>query len=318
MQSIVESAPTKNKRGNPYRNADGKFCSRSEAVFIVKDGKLKLFQGRHLPGKHDQKTHGFQKGPKLADTPSPPNDESKWLFQQDRDLNSGSERVLGFGELNDPVSRPLQAIAKRQGFDRKPRRGSVDDEIKNGGLEIHRGIIPHNKSGTSAESIEDKMLNGTYEPGKGNFGNGYYFSTSAGIGKMYADAPVAETGYNAKKVQGGRVVGAALAKDAKVANYEDIQKQQREWYMKNRDNIHWDTHSTDYIIPEGKISPTVMDAVNDPGHFAALMGYDAIRVPLKDRPQDRRNRARIRKKIGNDDLGDEIVVLNRGALVVDE
>jgi hypothetical protein len=61
-----------------------------------------------------------------------------------------------------------------------------------------------------------------------------------------------------------------------------------------------------------------MNAMNDPGHFAATLGYDAIIVPLKNRPNDSRNKARIQKKIGNNDLGDEIVVLNRGALVVDE
>lgn len=307
MQSIVESAPVK-KRGNPYRDAKGRLTSKANAVYDI----------RHLPGKHDQSTHGFKKGGPLPKTPPPPNDQSKWAFDQDKDLNEGAKRVLAYGELSDPVSRPLQAIAARQGFDAKPRRGSVDEEIKNGGLEIHRGIIPHSKSGSSAKDIEDKMLNGDYEPGKGNYGNGYYFSTSPGIGKMYASAPIAEKGYTAKKTDGGRVVRAALSKDAKIANYEDVQKQHKEWYAKNRDDIHFDTYSTNFIVPPGKISPTVMDAMNDPGHFAALMGYDAIRVPLKDRPTDRANRARIRKKIGSDDLGDEIVVLNRGALVVDE
>lgn len=34
MQAIVESAPVK-RRGNPYRDADGKFCKESEAVYVV-------------------------------------------------------------------------------------------------------------------------------------------------------------------------------------------------------------------------------------------------------------------------------------------
>jgi len=274
---------------------------------------------RHLPGKHNQKDHGFKKGePKGPPTPAPPKDQSKWLFDQDKDLNEGADRVLAFGDFNDPVSDPLVAIGKRQGFDAKPTKGSVDDTIKNGGVEIHRGLIPHERSGKSSADLENEFVNGQYAPGKGNYGNGYYFSTSPGIAKMYSKAPVASTGYNAKGVSGGRVVRAALKPDAKVAHYEDIQKMKKEWYKKHRDKIHWDTHSTNYIVPKDKISPTVMDAVNDPGHFAAAMGYDAIRVPLKDRPTDRRNRANIKKKIGSDDLGDEIVVLNRGALVVDE
>ena len=41
MQSIVESAPVK-RRGNPYRDAEGKFCKISEAVYKVdSEGRLK-------------------------------------------------------------------------------------------------------------------------------------------------------------------------------------------------------------------------------------------------------------------------------------
>lgn len=267
------------ERANPYHDKSGKFAKRS--------------------------------GPGIG------TDQSKWAFEQDKDLNENAVQTLAYGDFNDPVSRPLQTIGVKQGFDAAPKKGSVDDELKNGGLEIHRGITPHEKSGTSAESIENKTLNGAYEPGKGNYGNGYYFSTSEGIAKMYANAPVADQGYTAKSVTGGRVIRAALPKSAKIVDYDQVKREHKEWYAKNRDKIHWDGYATDFIVPPGKISPTVMDAMNDPGHFAALMGYDAIRVPLKNRETDRRNKARIKKKIGSDDLGDEIVILNRGALVVD-
>jgi hypothetical protein len=249
-------------------------------------------------------------------TPVSGSDQTQWAIDTDRDLNKSSP--FDYGDFNDPVSRPLVGIATQQGFHGQPQKGSVDDAIKAGGTEIHRGIIPHEKSGTTAEDISEKMINGKYEPGTGNYGNGYYFSTSKGIADMYAGAPVAEKGYAAKPVKGGKVVRAALHKDAKIVDYETIKQQHQDWYKAHRDNIHFDTHSTNYIIPPGKISPRMMDGVNDPGHFAALMGWDAIRVPLKDRPSDRRNKARIKKKIGNDDLGDEIVVLNRTALVVDK
>lgn len=278
------------------------------------------YEMRHLPGKHNQKDHGFKKGaPKGPPTPKPPNDQTKWALDQDKDLNEGKTLAFAYGDFNDPVSRPLVSIGKRQGFDAKPTKGSVDDTIANGGVEIHRGVIPNQRSGKSADKLEDEFKNGDYEPGTGNFGNGYYFSTSPGIAKMYSKAPVGTSngGYNAKQVEGGRVIRAALKPDAKVAHYEDIKKQQKEWRASKQKDVHYDTHSTGYIVPPGKISPIVTDGLNDPGHFAALMGYDAIRVPLKDRPQDRRNRAGIKKKIGSDDLGDEIVVLNRGALVVD-
>jgi hypothetical protein len=275
---------------------------------------------RHLPGKHDQSKHGFKKGtPKGPPTPAPPNDQSKWALQQDKNLNEGQVFTLGYNtsDVDSPVPSPLVSIAKRQGFDAKPTKGSVDDVIANGGTEIHRGLVPHKASGKSAEDLEGEFKNGEYGPGKGNFGNGYYFTTSPGVAKMYAGAPVADKGYNAKPVSGGRVVRAALKPDAKIAHYEDIQKQQKQWFKDKSKNVQHDTHSIGYIVPKDKTSPVVMDGVRDPGHFAALMGYDAIRVPLKDRPQDRMNRWRIRKKTGSDDIGDEIVVLNRGALVVD-
>lgn len=310
------------------------FSSYSEDELIIDGSQLALLElhrrwriefgdSRHLPGKHNQKDHGFKQAkPVGPPTPPPPNDQTKWALDQDKNLNEGQVFTLGYNtsDINSPISHPLVAIGKQQGFDAKPTKGSVDDTIAKGGVEIHRGIIPHKESGTSAEDIENKMLNGAYEPGKGNFGNGYYFSTSPGIAKMYSKAPIASSGggYNAKEVSGGRTVRAALKPDAKIAHYEDIQKQQKEWFKTHSSNVQHDTHSTGYIVPKDKTSPLVMDGLRDPGHFAALMGYDAIRVPLKDRPQDRMNRARIRKKIESDDLGDEIVVLNRGAVVVDE
>lgn len=266
----------------------------------------------HDPHSGKFASHGGSGGPGIG------TDQTSWLNEQDRDLNlPDSERPLAYGDFNDPVSRPLIAIAHRQGFDAKPKQGSVDDVIANGGIEIHRGMIPHDASGTSAESIRDKMLNGAYEPGKGNYGDGYYFSTSPGIAKMYADRPVMHGGYNAKPVKGGVTQRAALPKNAKIIDYDDIEAMRLEWFNKQKGKVHWDTYSTDFKIPEGKISPTLLDVTNDPGHFAALMGFDAIRVPPKNRAGDRRNKKRILKFTGEDSLGDEIVVLNRSALVVD-
>jgi hypothetical protein len=298
LQSIVESAPK--KRGNPYRDANGRITSKANAVYDIRANPYHDAKGKFA--KHSGPVKGT--------------DQSTWAEDVSRDMENDPLRY-GPDPFNNPVSSPLVAIAKKQGFDGLPQKGSVDDAIKAGGIEIHRGIISHEKSGTSAETLEDRMVNGSYEPGKGNYGNGYYFSTSKGIAEMYSKAPVSDKGYNAKAVSGGRVVRAALHKDAKVVDYTDIKEQHLAWRKARMDRIHWETYQTNFMIPEGKVSPELLAELNDPGHFAALMGYDAIRVPLKDRPSDRRNKARIKKKIGSDDLGDEIVVLNRTALVVD-
>lgn len=314
-----ESRANPHPKGNPYRDAAGKLTSKDKAVYDI----------RHLPGKHNQKDHGFKHVGNVGPaTPSPPKDASKWALAQDRNLNEGQVHVLGYNSgkaWDDPISHQLVSIGKHQGFDAKPTKGSVDDTIAKGGVEIHRGVIPHtphNRPGDakSADQLVDEFKNGPYEPGTGNFGNGYYFTTAPGVAKMYSKAPVAtaDNGYNAKEVGGGKVIRAALKPDAKIAHYEDIKKQAQEWRKKHYPNVEHNPYAHGFIIPDGKISPVVMDGVHDPGHFAALMGYDAIRVPLKDRPQDRRNRALIRKKSGDSDIGDEIVVLNRGALVVDD
>lgn len=274
---------------------------------------MKIDEYRHFPGKHNQKDHaGGKAGSEIAKG----TDQTKWAIDSDRDLNV--DGPFTYGDFNDPVSKPLVSIGTKQGFDGKPQKGSVDDAIKDGGTEIHRGIIPHSASGTSAEDIEHKMIDGKYEPGKGVYGNGYYFSTSKGIAEMYSKAPVSKAGYTAKPVKGGKVIRAALHKDARIVDYDTVKQEHSKWRQGIKDDIHYDTFSTNFIIPPGKISPSMVDSMQDPGHFAALMGYDAIRVPLKNRSTDKSNKSRIKKKIGSDDLGDEIIVLNRTALVVDK
>jgi hypothetical protein len=58
LQSIVESAPVK-RRGNPYRDAEGKFCKQSEAMFIVdSEGRLKTYNKATGPPKLKKKNVG--------------------------------------------------------------------------------------------------------------------------------------------------------------------------------------------------------------------------------------------------------------------
>lgn len=230
----------------------------------------------------------------------------------------GNNMPYDHGDINDPREHVLAYVSTLNGFDGKPTKGSVDEVVKAGGLEIHRGLIPNRRTGESAEVIEGRFRDGAYEPGRGNYGAGFYFTTQPGVAKMYASKPVADGGYNAKLAEGGLVVRAALRPGAKIIDYDSLHKEHSEWWQKSiKERIFWDTHSNNYQIPEGKVGPWVSDVAMDPGRFAALRGYDAIRIPLKNRDSDRRNKKRIQRAIGSDDLGDEILVLNRTALVVD-
>lgn len=60
MQSIVESAPVK-RRGNPYRDIEGKFCRKADAAYIVdSQGKLKKYESR-INTVHDKSNGQFAK-----------------------------------------------------------------------------------------------------------------------------------------------------------------------------------------------------------------------------------------------------------------
>lgn len=223
-------------------------------------------------------------------------------------------------DFSDPRDHKLAALGKMQGFDKHPTKGDVDAEIAAGGTELHRGMLPFagskNAKPESAEHIREELTDGPYEPGSGLHGNGYYFSSSEKYAAMYADTPVVKEGYFGKKVSGGVKLRAALKHDAKVIDYADLKVMQKEWQNKHKDDIDWDIISHDFQVKPGKMSPGVMDFANEPGKFAAMMGFDAIKVDLKHRKPDKTHASKIRKKIGTDDLGTEFVIINRGALVV--
>ncbi len=303
MQSIVESAP-KPKRGNPYRDANGRLTSKDKAVYDIRANP-----------NHDKKGR-FAKRPSTATHLGGEHDRTADVIVHMRDANADNGFYTpGEHDFSDPVDHQLAAISKMRGFDKHPTKGDIDSVIANGGTEIHRGLI--DGKGKTAGQLESEFKTGPYEPGTGNYGNGFYFSTSPGIAKMYADAPIARAGYDAKSVSGGKTLRAALKPEAKIVHLDDLKAEKQEWFKQNKDNVDWDVISKNFIADEGKIHPAMLDLTNDPGHFATMMGYDAIRVPLKNRSTDKANAARIKRRIGSDDLGDEIVVLNRGMLVVE-
>lgn len=299
----MESAPK--KRGNPYRDANGKITSKANAVYDIREQRINT--------KHDSKGR-FAKHASTATHLNTEHDKTVEFSQKMLDTSAPS-RLYPEHNFNDPVDRQLGALGSERGFDKKPIKGSVDAAVADGGIEIHRGVTGSKTH--SAESIEKGFREGDYEPGQGNYGNGFYFSTSKGIAKMYADAPIAKVGYDAKSVSGGRVMRAALHKNAKIVEYEDLLAEREEWWKQHKSNVDWDVITKDFKADPGKIHPAFTDATRNPGAFATLMGYDAIRVKLKSRRTDRANAARIKRRIGSDDLGDEIVVLNRGMVVVE-
>lgn len=174
----------------------------------------------------------------------------------------------------------LRAIAKEQGFG-KPVTVS-DDEFdrmtKEQGLDVlYRGVKGNEDESVSAADINAQYRNGEYQPGYGIFGNGYY---------AYGEADKADAEHYADGTHGS-LARYALAKDAKVVEYTDVKQA---WDQNI--NQKWDT-----------VADSTYTMARDPGRYAALMGYDAIRISAGS-------------NIGGRTMEKtQYVILNRGATV---
>lgn len=168
---------------------------------------------------------------------------------------------------NNPAA---EEVARMQGFDAKPKVGdaaAVDAVIAAGGTELFRGGPP---------AGIDAMRTGDMHYGGGFFGSGYYSS----IGR---NAPETFAGARGDDAPGeGAVVRMALAPDAKVADFDDIQTRYDAFAAKD---------------------PQLAKAIDSSG-YAAMLGYDAIRVPAKHGD-------------GTSNPVDQLVVLNRSKLTMD-
>jgi hypothetical protein len=100
LQAIVESAPVK-RRGNPYRDAEGKFCKQSEAVYKVdSEGRLK---------KYDKTTGP----PKLGKGGGNPNHDSKGKFASSKGIKPKTGNLASLSSEQYSVLKPTD-----QGFSR--------------------------------------------------------------------------------------------------------------------------------------------------------------------------------------------------------
>lgn len=262
---------------------------------------------RHQPGKHNQASHG--KGGAGKNTIVKGTDQTEWAADLTRDGYAKNELDGGYrawagGDLQ------LAAIGKKQGFDGKPTKGSIEDTVRAGGTELHRGVMPHNKTKKSAESIVDDFKNGPYEPGSGVYGNGYYFSNKSRVANHYA--------------KGGKTFRAALKPEAKVISDEDLKTQMKNWQeqVKPKTQSVEELYKADFKTPKDQYSPRmVQEVMADPGRFAAMKGYDAIKVTGK---QDGAPVLKGEPKAKHPESGkffsanDQYIVLNRTAIVVEE
>jgi hypothetical protein len=225
-----------------------------------------------------------------------PHDISASIAEQEDKFTFSDERL--------PYDSWLTLIGTDQGFDKKPTvvsSADLDDAISGGAIEMFRGVIPNKSTGESAESVADKFTRGAYEPGLGIYGNGYYTSVSRDVAEVYATRTLTPSG-SIGKTKRGTVTRMALKPDARVIDYDDLV------YLMYR------YHDKQDVPKHIRLAVAA-----DPGRFAAMLGYDAVKIsnandgapPTKGRPVIY-VRGGVRRS-----AEDQYIILNRDSVLVD-
>lgn len=179
----------------------------------------------------------------------------------------------------------LKVAAEKQGYSHKPVQMDAANFDEYAGEVLFRGT-------TGGNEYVKQFIDGDYFGGVGSTGNGYYFASGS--------KNVDEAFSLAKEYAGGNIEGvleAKLMKGAKVVEWGDLQFEHINFegskklgysYLKEQLRNGTLTEKQFYNITE---------VFHDPGRYACLKGYDAIRV--------------------SDSYGiDYIVVLNRSKIIV--
>ena len=204
-----------------------------------------------------------------------------------------------------PIDGGLTELARLRGW-KTPEVGSeaeVQRRVDSGWTEIWRGVRPSYEStlpavegkqeeelpARNAEQLLDGLRNDPgYGYGAGIYGNGLYFSVDERAAKSYSG-----------RRGSGAYLRAALKPDARVIEYDDLNRQLQAWRRAES-------------AKPGASQALIYGFAGDPGRFAAMLGYDAIRVPagLSD--------GAFNPDTGRELRAEQLVILNRGAMIVEE
>lgn len=174
---------------------------------------------------------------------------------------------------SSPIDLHLQQVGTEQGFDATPRVGTreeLDAAVADGWTETWRGVMS-NESGITAAQINEQLRTGTYEPGRGYYGNGYY----VGERRLTAENFRGSEPRTNQPAGGGddfelsdlepvddpdSLLRIAIDPAAKTADFDDLVAEQKAWMAGQ---------------PAGSPAAKVFA---DVGRFAAARGVDVISV----------------------------------------
>ncbi len=117
-----------------------------------------------------------------------------------------------------------------------------------------------------------------------------------------------------------------LNPNARVVNDEDLKVEMKQWKtdVAPKTQDLGDLYKNDFVTPADKLSPHFVEYVmGDPGRFAAMKGYDAIKVvgkqdgapAVKGEPKAK-HADKLTGKVFS--ANEQYVILNRTAVVVEE
>lgn len=245
----------------------------------------------HLPGRHNQKTHGNRHG--KSNIKSAVKSAIKSAVTESKSLADILDSDAVTKLLDDPASfdysskksedKLLAEIVKQRGFDAKP---TLVNSLPTGSTPMGRAV--------TEQQFAEQFLAGDYFAGKGQFGNGTYFiqtNDASNLNKtlsLYGDHQV-----HAALKPGARTI-TRTELEAKMKDLvSEAEQNEKDVYSKAVEYIQrgdMEGFQRDYSRAQRRTQ-----LLRDPGRVAALLGYDAIFVTP-----------------GQTDT--EVVVLNRGAL----
>jgi hypothetical protein len=222
------------------------------------------------------------------------------------------ERIASHrGEADEGPDRMLGEVYRLQGYHTKPEvlpAEQMDRRVASGWTEVFRGFgdLPDAK-----RYVEDFRSGDEHYPGLGVRGNGTYSTTVFQEAHEYTDPPISDEAWTALSDEQMYEMDASLAADhtkwpgilrmaisphARIADYNPTYGPPGQL---------WDEFMADRAAAREQ-SRDDLAAIQDLGRYAALRGYDAIRIP-----------GGLGSIFGMDDeTADHYIILNRGAVAV--
>lgn len=246
-------------------------------------------EGEGKTGPAPKVPEGTRKGKWRQDYIRPGRDQLQEIIDKAPDILM-AVKMTPSNDTSYRVDRRLRAIsAEQSGFTDPPQvvsRADLDEAVAGGWVELFRGVM--GSLGRSAESIRENFRTGPYHPGKGLYGNGFYTSPRRHTADRYADS--------------SGMLRMALHPDARIIKLSDLDARVRDWLRRRQDELGDKSMADDEAV----------DILQDPGRFAAALGFDAVLIPPDAHAGDGG------KYRAGEAKAPQYLILNRSALLVQD